>query len=164
MQFACHNHAEYHQKAREANGMISVHMHLELLMYLDKSGDKHVCSPSCPLLRTKIIAKDAVACKTIANARLACGVQALVAQEPSVQMVNGHVVSLSPQTAIFGTMNPSFPTMRYLPDNIQQLMWPVAMTIPDFALIAEVVLMYSGFADCKVWFADGYNISEHHLV
>ena len=75
--------------------------------------------------------------------------QALKAKDSFVQ-TQGQTVPLSPLMAVFGTMNPSYPPMRNLPDNLQNLLWPVAMTIPDIAQIAEVILIYTGFKDCKV--------------
>ena len=70
--------------------------------------------------------------------------QALNAKQKEIE-IQSRVVPLSPMVAIFGTMNPSFPVLKKLPDNVQQLLWPVAMTIPDLAQIAEVILMYTGF-------------------
>ena len=62
----------------------------------------------------------------------------------------GQNIKLSPWAAVFGTMNPSFATIKNLPENMQQLLWPVAMMPPDTALIAEVVLLCCGFHNCKV--------------
>lgn len=62
----------------------------------------------------------------------------------------GKGIKLSPLTAVFGTMNPSFPPIKDMPENLQSMLWPVAMMQPDTALIGEVALLCSGFTNCKV--------------
>lgn len=61
----------------------------------------------------------------------------------------GQNIKLAPTMAFMSTMNPSFAVMSALPDNLQSQMWPVALAQPDAALIAESVLLCSGFQNCK---------------
>lgn len=58
---------------------------------------------------------------------------------------SGKYITFNNNIGIFITLNPNYIGRTELPDNLKTLFRPVAMMIPEYSLICEIMLFAEGF-------------------
>jgi len=76
-------------------------------------------------------------------------IQTAIREKKTELLFEGNMIGVKNRFGVFITMNPGYAGRSELPDNLKSLFRPVAMMIPDYALVSEVTLFSKGFKEAK---------------
>jgi dynein heavy chain, axonemal len=76
-------------------------------------------------------------------------IQMAIRRKESRINFEGSDIAVSDRFAVFITMNPGYAGRTALPDSLQALFRPVAMMVPDYALIGEIMFFAYGFEHAR---------------